>query len=194
MSKNILIIQGHPDTSRQHFGHALAQAYMNGANEGGHEVKTLVIAALDFPLLRSAEDFYQHEPPSTIQQCQEDIRWADHLVIVYPLWMGSMPALLKGFIEQVFRPGFAIEPKQKETEWRPILKGKSAHIIITMGMPAFIYRWFFGAHSLKSLERNILRFSGISPIRESLIGNVEGKAKHRQRWLARLYNFGKAAR
>ena len=94
-------------------------------------------------------------------------------MIVYPLWMGSMPALLNGFIEQVFRPGFALAPEQKDTEWRPTLKGKTAYIIVSMGMPAFIYRWFFGAHSLKSLERNILRFVGISPIKQNLIGNVE---------------------
>jgi putative NADPH-quinone reductase len=194
MSKNIVIIQGHPDASKQHFGHAFSEAYEKGAHEGGHNVKTIVVAALEFPLLRSAEDFYEHEPLSIIQQCQADIRWADHLVIVYPLWMGSMPALLKGFIEQVFRPGFAMQPEKKGTKWRQLLKGKSAHIIVTMGMPALVYRWFFGAHSLKSLERNILRFTGITPIKESLVGNVEGNTKHRQRWLEKLHALGKAAR
>lgn len=145
------------------------------------------------PLLRSAEDFYQQEPLPVIQQCQDDIRWADHLVIVYPLWMGSMPALLKGFIEQVFRPGLAIQPEEQGAKWRQLLKGKSAHIIVIMGMPALVYRWFFGAHSLKSLERNILRFTGIAPVKESLVGNVEGTPLHRQRWLARLHAIGKAA-
>jgi len=193
MSKNILIIQGHPDASRPHFGHALAEAYENGAREAGHNVITLIVATVDFPLLRSAEDFYQQEPLPIIQQCQNDIRWADHLVIVYPLWMGSMPALLKGFIEQVFRPGLAIQPEEQGAKWRQLLKGKSAHIIVTMGMPALVYRWFFGAHSLKSLERNILRFTGIAPVKESLVGNVEGKPQHRQRWLARLHAIGKAA-
>jgi len=193
MSKNILIIQGHPDASRPHFGHALAETYENGAREAGHNVKTLIVATMDFPLLRSAEDFYQQEPLPVIQQCQDDIRWADHLVIVYPLWMGSMPALLKGFIEQVFRPGLAIQPEEQGAKWRQLLKGKSAHIIVTMGMPALVYRWFFGAHSLKSLERNILRFTGIAPVKESLVGNVEGTPLHRQRWLARLHAIGKAA-
>ena len=70
MNKNILIIQGHPDASRPHFCHALAEAYENGAREAGHNVNTLTVATVDFPLLRSAEDFYQHEPLPIIHQCK----------------------------------------------------------------------------------------------------------------------------
>jgi putative NADPH-quinone reductase len=60
-----------------------------------------------------------------------------------------------------------------------------------MGMPAFVYRWYFGAHGLKSLQRNILGFVGVRPVRSSLIGMVEAiGAKKRERWLARMYAFG----
>src|SRR5262245_42841392 len=99
--------------------------------------------------------------------------------IIYPLWLGTMPALLKAFFEQTFRPGFAF--KTGERGWGSLLQGRSARIVVTMGMPAFIYRWYFGAHGLKSLERSILRFVGIRPIRETLIGMIanadEGKRK-----------------
>ena len=192
MTRHIVIIQGHPDASRQHYGHALAEAYASGAKQAGHEVKTITVAELDFPLLHRYEEFYQQEPPAVIQQCQEDIRWADHLVLVYPLWMGSMPAVLKGFIEQVFRVGFAMQVEDGGRKWTRLLKGKSARIIITMGMPAFVYRWVFGAHSLKSLEKNILKFCGIKPVRESLIGMVEGSPAHRARWLKKMLALGKA--
>lgn len=57
-------------------------------------------------------------------------------------------------------------------------------------MPAFVYRWVFGAHSLKSLEKNILRFTGIGPIQESLVGIVEGSSERRQRWLERMRKLG----
>ena len=61
-----------------------------------------------------------------------------------------------------------------------------------MGMPALAYRWFFLAHSLKSLEHNILRFSGIGPIRETLIGSVEGLgAVGREKWLANVCALGR---
>jgi len=190
--RRIVIIQGHPDAAKNHFGHALAAAYEQGAREGGHEVRSIVVAELDFALLRTYEDFYHGEPTELIQRCQDDIRWADHLVIIYPLWLGMMPALLKGFFEQVFRPGFAMIPYKQGRRWRRLLTGKSARIIVTMGMPAFIYRWYFGAHGLKSLERNILRFTGIGPIKESLVGMVEGKPSRRDRWINNMSDLGKA--
>lgn len=194
MRKKILIIQGHPDSSHDHFCHALAASYEKAALESGYEVRTLCIANIDFPLLRTYEAFYSSEPLPIITQCQADIRWANHLVIVYPLWMGSMPALLKGFFEQVFRPGFALETVDGGKKWIRLLKGKSARIVVTMGMPAFVYRWYYGAHGLKSLERNILRFAGISPIRESLIGMVEACPENRARWLDKMFVFGKKGR
>ena len=69
--------------------------------------------------------------------------------------------------------------------------GKSARIVVTMGMPALVYRWYFGAHSLRSFERNILGFCGIGPIRATLIGNVEDcGAARRARWLEQLHALG----
>src|SRR5688572_4133361 len=107
MSKHILVIDGHPDPSSGHYVHALAQEYCNGAKERGHELRTIVVSQVEFPLLRKNEDFQTGVAPESIQECQRLISWADHIVIFYPLWLGSMPALLKGFFEQVLRPGFA---------------------------------------------------------------------------------------
>ena len=107
----------------------------------------------------------------------------------YPLWLGTMPALLKALLEQVFRPGFAID--QAKYGWKKRLRGKSARIVVTMGMPAFIYRWYFRAHSLKNLERNILAFSGIGPINATLIGMVEGASAKREKWIAHMRKLGR---
>jgi putative NADPH-quinone reductase len=79
--------------------------------------------------------------------------------------------------------------------WKKLLKGKSARIVVTMGMPAFFYRWYFRAHSLKSLERNILAFCGIAPIKTSLIGMVDGgDGAKREKWLAKMRALGLKAR
>ena len=188
MGKRILIIQGHPDHRHRHFGHALAEAYAEGAAAAGHEVRTIEVAALDFPMLRSREEWEGGEPPDDIGRAQDAIAWADHLVILYPLWLGAMPALLKAFLEQVLRPGFASAPSGSR---KKPLSGKSARIVVTMGMPAFFYRWYFGAHSLKNLERNILRFCGISPVRASLVGAIESPdSAGRERWIARIRALG----
>jgi putative NADPH-quinone reductase len=191
MAKRIVIIQGHPDTAQERYCRALASAYERGARATGHAVKRIDVAALDFDLLRSAEEWQSGTPASAILMAQDDIAWAEHLVIVYPLWLGAMPALLKGFLEQVMRPGFAVGGEAAGSSWKQNLKGRSARIVVTMGMPALVYRWFFGAHSLKSLERNILKFVGIKPIHESIIGLVAAKAgAGREKWLKKMEALG----
>ncbi|MBS1809972.1 MAG: NAD(P)H-dependent oxidoreductase [Acidobacteria bacterium] len=190
MTKRIAIIQGHPDPQGRHFGHALAEAYATSATSVGHTVNVIEAARLDFPLLRSKEEFEKGTPPASIRQAQDAIQQAEHLVFFYPLWMGSMPAILKAFLEQVFRPEFTTDSAETGNSGKQRLKGKSARIVVTMGMPAFFYRWYFQAHSLKSFERNILSFCGIGPIKESLIGQVESSDARRQKWLAKMRAFG----
>lgn len=194
MPKRIVVIQGHPDPDPQRFGRALAQAYADGARAGRHEVRLIDVAALGFPLLHTQAEWLHGSVPPELKEAQAALGWADHWVILFPLWLGSMPALLKGFLEQVGRPGFVREPSANGLG-RKLLVGKSARIVVTMGMPAFVYRWYFGAHSLKSLERNILRFCGIGPIRESLFGMVEsgGPRRHR-RYLEKLRLLGTRGR
>lgn len=173
-ARRILLIQGHPDAQQPpHLCHALADAYAAGAQDAGHEVRRCEVAALDFPLLRSQRDWEQGGLPVGLAQAQQDIAWAQHLVLVFPLWLGDMPALLKGFLEQVARPGFAFAAEEGRTAFtRKGLTGRSARVVVTMGMPALVYRWYFRAHSVKSLERNILGFVGVSPVNETLIGSI----------------------
>jgi putative NADPH-quinone reductase len=188
--RRILIIQGHPDRDGDHFCHALADRYDAGARAAAHEVRRVDVARLDFPLLRSKKEWDAGALPSSLASVQRDITWADHLVLIFPLWLGDMPALLKGFLEQVARPGFAVrDPLQRGGT--KLLRGRSARIVVTMGMPALLYRWYYGAHAIRSLERNILRFAGVAPVRRSLIGLVESRdAARRTRWLSALERLG----
>ncbi len=192
MGKNIVVIQGHPDARPERFCSALAQAYAAGGRQAGHTVEIIEVGTLEFPLLRSRDD-WEHTPlPAVLAPAQAAIGRAQHVVIVFPLWLGALPALLKGFLEQVLRPGFAFGG---DGLGKPALGGRSARIVVTMGMPALLYRWYFRAHSIRSLERNILRFVGIKPVRETVIGMVEGKDPAvRERWLAKMRALGAAAR
>ena len=189
----ILVLQGHPDTSAPHFCHALAQAYAQAAKGGGHEVRTIDVGRLEFPILRSVRDWENGPPPPSIAKAQEEILWASHLVIVFPLWLGDMPALLKAFFEQTFRAGFALGASAPNRLPKKLLKGRSARLIVTMGMPAFFYRLYYRAHSVRSIKRSILELCGISPVRTTLIGTVE-KPDKRQLALAAVQGHGRAAR
>jgi putative NADPH-quinone reductase len=183
----VVVIAGHPDPA-PHFGHALADAYEKAAREAGHEVKRIDVARLEVPFLRSQDEWRAIAPPPALREAQAAIAWAEHLVIVFPLWLGDMPALLKAFFEQVLRPGFAIGDK-----FRRLLKGRSARLVVTMGMPGFFYRLYYRGHSVKSLKRNVLEFCGISPVRTSLIGLVEAP-RSRDKWLAKVSALGRKAR
>lgn len=190
--RKIALIQGHPDLREGRFCRALASTYADAATAAGHEIRTIEVGREPFDLLRSKDEWGSGPPPAALKTAQDTIAWADHLLIIYPLWLGTMPALLKGFFEQVFRPGFAMDP-EPGGRWHKRLTGKSARIVITMGMPTLAYRWYFRAHSLKSLERNILAFVGIKPVRSTLIGMVEQSDARRKRWLQRLADLGRQA-
>lgn len=191
----VTIIQGHPTPDSRHFCHALADAYARGAAEGGHEVRVVPVAELDFPLLRSKSDWEGASPPPGLVEAQQALAWAEHVVIIYPLWLGGMPALLKGFMEQVFRPAFMTGGAGSGASWKTALKGRSSRIVVTMGMPGFVYRWYFGAHSLRSLKRSILALVGIGPNRHTLIGMIESMSDaRREAWLEKLRRLGTRAR
>jgi putative NADPH-quinone reductase len=102
-----------------------------------------------------------------------------------------MPALVKAFLEQLMRPDIAFE-YQKQGFPKQLLKGRSARLVVTMGMPALIYRWYFGAHGLRGLERSVLRFAGMKPVRETLFGMVEAAGHARRRhWLDKIRDYGR---
>ena len=192
--QRILLIQGHPDASAPHLCHALAQAYAQGAIAAGHEVREIEVAAIDFALLRSQHEWELGLLPASLKPAQADIGWAQHIVLFFPLWLGDMPALLKGFLEQVARPGFAFHRDEKNPFGQKALGGRSARIVVTMGMPALIYRWYFRAHGLKNLKRNILRFVGFSPVRDTVLGSVGTRSKPQiVRWFDDMKALGRRA-
>jgi putative NADPH-quinone reductase len=195
MNKRIVVIQGHPDLSTPHLLHALADTYADAARAAGHEVRHVRIAELDFPLLRSQQDWEHGTVPPSLAQAQQDIGWAQHIALFFPLWLGDMPALVKAFLEQVARPGFAFRYDKGGTPFTAKgLAGRSARVVVTMGMPALVYRWYFRAHSVKSLERNILGFVGIAPVNETLVGMVGSLTPdHARRWKAKLARLGERA-
>lgn len=196
MSRHIAIIIGHPDTSPKRLCRALAESYAEGARSRGHHVAIIDIATLDFPLLRTTEEFQHGAIPPGLAGAARAITDAEHIVFVFPLWLGTVPALLKGFLEQVMRPGtaFAYPEGGKQGFGKTLLKGRSARVVVTMGMPALFYRFWYLGHGIAGMRRNILHFVGIRPVRQTLFGLVEGVgAAKREAWLAKMRVLGERA-
>lgn len=189
MARRIAVIQGHPDPAGNHLLNAMADAYAQAATSSGHQVRRIEVATLDFPLLRTQADFETGDVPADLLQPRDDMRWAEHWVFLFPLWHGTMPALFKGFLEHIFRPGFAMAYAEKSFP-RRLLAGRSARVVVTMGMPVLLYRWYFGAFGVRGFERSMLRFAGIKPIRESLYGLTFADDKKRARWIEDMRRHG----
>jgi len=190
MTRKILVINGHPDPSPKRFAAALAGAYVLGASAAGHQIRRLDVGALSYPMIRSQAEFQDEPALPVIREAQDAIAWADHLVIIFPLWLGGAPAVLKGFLEQVFRYGFALSPPG--SAMKGLLGGRSARLVVTMGMPALVFRGVFGAFGVRSLERGLLWICGVSPIRRLVLGGVDGPEARRAKWLRELRALGEA--
>jgi putative NADPH-quinone reductase len=199
MAARILIVQGHPDYRRPHLCHALARSYEEGARAAGHAVEVVEPARIAFPLLSSPAEWRHGSPPPQLVAVQDAIRGADHLVFVYPLWLGGMPAVLKGFLEQVVRPGFGIAADDRGLDVSGLpglgqLQGRSARVVLSTPRAAAVYRWIDGAHSLKMMRRHVLGPAGIRPVRSTVVGGEAGMAPQQlARWEEHLRRLGERA-
>jgi NAD(P)H dehydrogenase (quinone) len=191
MSK-IAIVVGNPQ--RESYSEALGEAYLRGAESGGHEAKLFALARMQFDAILR-EGYHREQPlEPDLVTARQTLQASDHLVFIFPLWAGDMPALLKGFFERVLQPDLlAVHRSGGKADWK-VLKGKSARVIMTMGMPGWFYRWYYGAHALKLLKRNILHFIGVSPVRATVFGMIEtvGDDK-RKEWLREVEALGHQA-
>ncbi|WP_194540016.1 NAD(P)H-dependent oxidoreductase [Paenibacillus sp. JZ16] len=188
--KKVLIIQGNPIANS--YGSLLAEVYARGAAESGAEVRELVLAELEFDLNLSGG--YEGKQPlePDLQKAQELISWADHLVFVYPNWWGGMPALLKGFIDRVFLPGFAFKYRKNSPLPEQLLKGKTARLIVTMDSPYVYYRFYLGQPGHQMMKHSILKFCGVGSVRATNITQLRKMPEvARKQWLERVHRMGR---
>ena len=189
MKKKILIVLAHPQ-AKSYCG-ALAQAYADGARAAGAEVRQLNLAEIAFNPIGSGSLDKPQELEPALKQAQADIQWADHLVFTYPILWGTIPALLKGFIERVFTPGFAVNFRKDSPLWDKLLKGRSARLIVTLNTPPLLYRLLFRRAGHITMKRSILEFCGVSPVKITDIGPMKNSsAAKRESWIQQVRALG----
>lgn len=189
-NKKILIIQGNPNP--QSLCNALANAYENGAKENGAQLQRLNLFELEFSPNLSYGYKQRTELEPDLLRAQELISWAEHIVFIYPVWWGNMPAILKGFFDRVFLPGFAFKYHENSPWWDKLLTGRSARQIVTLGMPNWYYWLFYGAPSHRAMKQVTLNFSGIKPVKTTVFSPVrQSNEKQRENWLQKSYSLGK---
>ena len=188
-NKKILIIQGNPD--KNSFCDALAESYKKGAIRTKADVKEIHVREIDFDPFLPFGYKKEVELEQGLIDSQHMIKWADHLVFVYPTWWGTMPALLKGFIDKVFLPGFGFQYRKGSVWWDKLLKGKSARLIVTMDTPPWYFRLFYGRPGHNAMKKSTLVFCGIKPVKISSIGPVKhSKKSKRISWFTQVQKLG----
>jgi len=157
--KKILVLLGNPD--KETISGGIADAYTDAAREAGHEVDRLNIGEMNFdPILHNGYKAIQELEPDLIA-FQEKVNWADHVVIVYPNWWCTMPAILKGLFDRVWLPGFAFNFDKENHKLIQRLKGKTSRVFIIAGTHSpFKTWWKFGDYT-NEITHGILGFSGM---------------------------------
>lgn len=187
--KKVLIIQGHPDA--ESFNFALHAAYKKGAIASGAEVKEIIVRDLQFNPNLQFGYRKRTELESDLLESIEKIKWAEHIVLFYPVWWGSVPAILKGFIDRVFLPGIVFEKIENSVWWKRLLTGRTGHIVSTLDQPAWYYWLNYGRPSYHAMKRMTLNFVGIKPVRTTTIGPIRlSKDSYRANWLKKLEKLG----
>ncbi len=188
--KKILVILGHP--RKDSLCGALATAYADAAKSAGADVRMLVLADLQFdPVLHNGYAQIQPLEPDLVA-AQAELTWAQHLVFVYPNWWGTFPALLKGFFDRAFLPGFAFKYRADSPLCDKLLAGRTGRVLVTMDSPSWYYRWLVGAPGDKQIRNSILGFCGVKPVRIQHIGPVRNATDaQRAAWIAAASALGR---
>ena len=190
--KKILIINGHPNS--ESYNDALAEAYKRGALAKGYEVVQINVRELKFDLNLNNGYSKSEELESDVILAQKKIKWADHIVIIHPLWWGSIPALLKGFFDRVLLPDFAFKYKTNSPMWDKLLQGRSGRVIYTLDYPLWYYRFVLKAPSEKQIKKMTLEFCGIKPVVITAIGPIRKSTdEFRKNWLLKIETLGNNA-
>lgn len=184
----IFILLGHSDPET--LSNAFADHYETHARAAGHEVRRQNLHEMRFdPILHKGYKTIQELEPD-LETFRENVRWADHFVVVFPVWWSSMPALLKGLFDRAWLPHFAFNFADHGLTWRKLLTGKTARIIASSNSTPWVARFAYGAPTV-SLEFALLRFSGIRA-RSTVFGPSERASQHaKNRWFRRIERLAK---
>ena len=190
--KKILIISGHPDASS--FCGSIANRYADTVKLAGHSVQVLHLGDMRFDSsLKAAYKQVQPLEPD-LQHAWDLIINSQHLVFVFPIWWGGMPALLKGFFDRVLLPGKAFKYRPGTNQCDGLLAGRIAEVFTTMDTPPWYYRWVQFEPAHRQIRHMILGFCGIKPVRITALGAVRcADEAQRKAWLSQVAKQAQSA-
>jgi NAD(P)H dehydrogenase (quinone) len=181
-TKNILVVLGHPANTS--YCAALADAYVQAAQAAGHTVRMLRLADLRFDAILHGSNPHHQDLEPDLRAAQQSILWAHHIAWVFPVWWGGVPALLKGFLDRAFSSGYAFKFERGSPYPLPLLKGRSADLLVVMDTPPWYYRWVYRMPAIHMMKKTTLEFCGIRVEKTLMLGPVmHSTPARRTAWL-----------
>lgn len=186
---DVLVLDGHPRAGS--LGAALADRYAAAAAGAGAAVERLTLRELAFdPILHDGYAVPQPLEPDLVR-AQQLITETRHLALFYPSWWGASPALVKGFIDRTFLPGWAFRFRDGG-KWDKLLAGRSARLVVTMDWPVWAWSLVLGAPGRKAMKAATLEFCGFSPVRVTELGPVKTSTpEEREAWMRKVEGVGR---
>lgn len=191
MSKRIFIWVAHPKPNS--LNAALAARYAKGAEENGADVRIMALADMDVDQDFDGYDKRRELTPD-LAEWQENIRWADHVMIVHPYWWGAMPSKAKAVLDAGLLSGFAYKYKAKGVAWDKLLTGRTGDAIITSDTPSWIDTLIYRSPGRRVMRNQVMKFTGIKPRQVVQMGSVKlADTTKIDRWLAQAESMGAKA-
>jgi len=191
-SKKIVVICGNPDADS--FTGALLDRYQAAAEDAGHEVRRYNLGDMNFdPILHKGYKEIQQLEPDLVE-LQHAITECDHVVIGYPNWWCTMPALLKGLFDRCWLPGFAFNFNKQTKRVEAHLKGKTARVYVMSGSHSPFKTWWRYGDYTNEIQYGILEFAGIKT-QVTTYGPCEKvNDTIRNKWIKEVERHGKAGK
>ena len=190
--KNILVLLGHPDADT--FSGNVADRYQAAAQDAGHMIERVNIGEMHFdPILHKGYKEIQELEPD-LMALQDKFRWADHIVIVYPNWWVTMPAILKGLFDRMWLPGFAFNFNKETKKIEKHLAGKTGRVFVLCGSHSEFRTWWQFGDFTNEIQHGILGFAGISA-KVTVYGPCERVDDAcRGKWIKEVERYGQAGK
>ncbi len=196
MGRKIFIWVAHPKGSSLCGG--LADAYQAGAERAGADVRRMNLSEMAFDLnFEGYKDPYGERQAALepdLEQWQDSMRWADHVMVVHPYWWGGMPAKAKAVLDRALSPGFAFKYRRKSVLWDKLLTGRTGDVIITSDTPPWFDTLLYRKPGRRVMKNQVLGFCGIMVKKVLQVGTVKTASdKKIARWIGKAERMGARA-
>lgn len=179
-----VILDGHPNPAS--LCAAIAQRYAAGHGDA----TVLAVRDLDFDQNLRLGYTRRQELEPDLERAWEQLVAADHIVVITPIWWGSVPSLLKGFFDRTLLPRRAYRTKPNGLP-EGLLAGRTGRLIVTTDSPKW-YLPLVGDSTVRQVRDTTLRFCGIKPVRVNRFGPVKDSTPaRREGWLAAAERLGR---